>query len=730
MFVFLLIPLLAASGVSAQFALSFGTTAPPVPKSFDPNCKDKMDTCWKMPESNCRAPYEDWAKEYCANRCGYCIGPTTPAPPCVNKLPNCESYDKSVCTNPDYATWAGDNCRYFCRKCSNAELARLDSITTTISPQDCVDKVDCRQYGANACSDGFKAWSKDNCPNHCGYCTGIPTPPPVCEDKIPNCKAYNPDTCTDPDYKLWVQDNCKKFCGLCKNSPTIGYFPPSPPSPGKRAQGAERPKRQFHASHHHQGGSHDCWDGSSTDPYCNTAAPNAQESTPVSSLEGSTGFPGSEFHPRPKPNPDWDSKPSTPAATSAATTNVVPPILTGHATPTMAPSTGSPTTTTAPPTVTEEATTTTVPPTITQEPTTTTAPPTKSQESTTTTALPTESTENPATTQTSGTMQPDTPSTTVLAVKTPGQRSTSAPGETTTTAGQANITSGTQTTRPQTPAIASTSGSGLTSTTAPTASTASPFNTTPQPTQTTPVASTTPGTTAVPCEDTVDNCAMYGKQACENPVYRPWAKAHCSLFCGFCVPVTLTPFECKNKLPNCKEFDSGDLCTADSFFAWARENCFAYCGFPPCGNNTGIKATTAPPKTSPAIVPKTSHSNCSDKLDNCLQYPDAKCVGIYEPWAKSHCAYRCGYCQDFFPCEDVNPDCDKFPPNSCAEESFKGWARQNCRKFCNLCARPTENPALTQPTGTKGSSSMTDPTPEVPVTSVDPVMMTSKQPVA
>ena len=55
------------------------------------------------------------------------------------------------------------------------------------------------------------------CVNSYNICsTGVPTPPPVCEDKIPNCKAYNPSTCTDPQFKLWVADNCKKFCGLCK----------------------------------------------------------------------------------------------------------------------------------------------------------------------------------------------------------------------------------------------------------------------------------------------------------------------------------------------------------------------------------------------------------------------------------------------------------------------------------------------------------------------------------
>ena len=37
---------------------------------------------------------------------------------------------------------------------------------------DCVDKVDCRLYGPNACSGKFKDWAHDNCPLHCKFCTG------------------------------------------------------------------------------------------------------------------------------------------------------------------------------------------------------------------------------------------------------------------------------------------------------------------------------------------------------------------------------------------------------------------------------------------------------------------------------------------------------------------------------------------------------------------------------
>ena len=51
------------------------------------------------------------------------------------------------------------------------------SVYRTIGPlvisfADCVDRVDCRLYGPNACTGKFAAWAKDNCPLHCGFCTG------------------------------------------------------------------------------------------------------------------------------------------------------------------------------------------------------------------------------------------------------------------------------------------------------------------------------------------------------------------------------------------------------------------------------------------------------------------------------------------------------------------------------------------------------------------------------
>ncbi|WAR21500.1 hypothetical protein MAR_015474 [Mya arenaria] len=168
---------------------------------IDPNCVDKIPSCWNLPDDNCKAPYEDWAREYCGNRCGYCKGLPTPAPACEDNLPNCADYDISVCSDTNYRSWANLNCRFFCRLefCS-----------------DCFDKVDCRQYDMSVCGDQYKLWASENCPLHCGTCTGVTTPLPPCVDTIPNCKDYPLSTCTEPSFKLWVEDNCRKYCGICE----------------------------------------------------------------------------------------------------------------------------------------------------------------------------------------------------------------------------------------------------------------------------------------------------------------------------------------------------------------------------------------------------------------------------------------------------------------------------------------------------------------------------------
>lgn len=55
---------------------------------------------------------------------------------------------------------------------------------------------------------------------------------------------------------------------------------------------------------------------------------------------------------------------------------------------------------------------------------------------------------------------------------------------------------------------------------------------------------------------------------------------------------------------------------------------------------------------------------------NCWYYPDEKCVGTYEGWARVYCPYRCGYCpsNDIFynQCKKSRIMKKKLTDNQCA----------------------------------------------------------------
>ncbi|XP_041368758.1 uncharacterized protein LOC121383059 [Gigantopelta aegis] len=225
--------------ILAQFELHFvtpgpATPSPPIPHpgsgGFDPTCVDKLANCKLFGQSSCVGEYAPWAKQNCKNFCKFCIGPTTPAPECKDVLPNCAAYDKASCTNSVYKNWAETKCRRFCRLCPQNVLAVLDTMTTTVPPTSCVDKLECKQYGQSSCKGLYVGWARSNCPNYCGFCKGIPTPPGLCKDKIPNCNRYAKDSCTNPAFKLWAHDNCKMFCGFCNMGPAgpVGPVTPGP----------------------------------------------------------------------------------------------------------------------------------------------------------------------------------------------------------------------------------------------------------------------------------------------------------------------------------------------------------------------------------------------------------------------------------------------------------------------------------------------------------------------
>ncbi|XP_053375580.1 uncharacterized protein LOC123534264 [Mercenaria mercenaria] len=92
-------------------------------------------------------------------------------------------------------------------------------------------------------------------------------------------------------------------------------------------------------------------------------------------------------------------------------------------------------------------------------------------------------------------------------------------------------------------------------------------------------------TSSLVCEDTIDTCSQYGRTPCTEKTYEAWAKSHCALYCGLCTPPISANQLCENKLSNCAEFDSGNLCTDDRYYTWAYDNCKGYCKFDICNDS-------------------------------------------------------------------------------------------------------------------------------------------------
>ncbi|XP_041376891.1 uncharacterized protein LOC121389362 [Gigantopelta aegis] len=91
-------------------------------------------------------------------------------------------------------------------------------------PDVCADKLDnCATFGKNVCTE-YKPWADDNCKRFCGICHPLHTdPPPPCVDKKTDCDKYGSDMCTT--FGPWAHDNCMKFCGFCDpNKSSTGYY--------------------------------------------------------------------------------------------------------------------------------------------------------------------------------------------------------------------------------------------------------------------------------------------------------------------------------------------------------------------------------------------------------------------------------------------------------------------------------------------------------------------------
>uniref|UniRef100_K1RFJ1 Uncharacterized protein n=1 Tax=Magallana gigas TaxID=29159 RepID=K1RFJ1_MAGGI len=91
-------------------------------------CRDKDGlNCWRYVDTKCLGFYEDWARENCPYRCGYCpmhmyrVLELTPLivdkPPCEDTDSSCDAYHQESCTNSTTRAYMREHCRKRCNEC-------------------------------------------------------------------------------------------------------------------------------------------------------------------------------------------------------------------------------------------------------------------------------------------------------------------------------------------------------------------------------------------------------------------------------------------------------------------------------------------------------------------------------------------------------------------------------------------------------------------------------------
>ncbi|GFR58958.1 protein jagged-1b-like isoform X4 [Elysia marginata] len=206
------------------------------------------------------------------------------------------------------------------------------------------------------------------------------------------------------------------------------------------------------------------------------------------------------------------------------------------------------------------------------------------------------------------------------------------------------------------------------------------------------------------CLDKVDTCRASGAEGCKG-IYEPYARKNCPRYCGYCVNPDDLQKECKDKIDNCDEYQD-DLCTNSFFSIFAEDNCQKFCNLCDSGPRPVFTGTTTASVNPGKLVDQTNwayvffsdgavvadNSSCADQVDYCWSEPDVNCFGIYEPWSRVNCPFRCGFCTEKPKCEDLLTYCAQYDPSTCTDDYYAGWSRKNCRATCNLCALPTRPP--------------------------------------
>ncbi|XP_076111941.1 uncharacterized protein LOC143080128 isoform X2 [Mytilus galloprovincialis] len=120
-------------------------------------------------------------------------------------------------------------------------------------------------------------------------------------------------------------------------------------------------------------------------------------------------------------------------------------------------------------------------------------------------------------------------------------------------------------------------------------------------------------------------------------------------------------------------------------------------------------ATMSNPQENSSVPTSTTNyiteQPCFDKLNNCGDYGNDVCLGIFHSWAFENCKRHCGMCYTTVQkgCHDKEPTiCTSKRDVICTDAAYKAYAEVYCQKTCNLCpGHKTQTPKYCTFHGTK-----------------------------
>ncbi|XP_067657919.1 uncharacterized protein ZK673.1-like [Haliotis asinina] len=141
------------------------------------------------------------------------------------------------------------------------------------------------------------------------------------------------------------------------------------------------------------------------------------------------------------------------------------------------------------------------------------------------------------------------------------------------------------------------------------------------------------------CVDKLPDCHMYDASSCHG-IYEPWARDNCNNTCGYCHGMPTPAPACRNKIPNCDDYDHDSTCGDPQYKYWVEDHCRLYC------------------------------RKCTREQLDAIDHPR----GTPGPQRTS--------------CRDLAPDCAASGKSMCTDPTQSLRAQVTCKKYCGYCSVP------------------------------------------